>query len=115
MVNSVELIDTTEHLTLWMRCRINRCRYKRVRLYFVSIGDNCGGVRRDEFIDNAAKDITERIPPQYDVARTRRIYELKLTPTFNVLLQELERFNMLLETMRKTLELLRKASDLHVK
>jgi len=33
MVNSEELVGTTEHLTLYMRCRINRCRYKRVRLY----------------------------------------------------------------------------------
>ena len=76
----------------------------------MSIDENCGDVRRDEFIDNAAKDITERIPPPYDVARTRRIYELKLTPTITVLLQELERFNLLLETMRRSLELLRKAS-----
>ena len=33
MVNSEELIGTTEYLTLWTRCRINRCRYKRVLLY----------------------------------------------------------------------------------
>jgi hypothetical protein len=33
MVNSEELIGTTEHLTLYTRCRINRRRYNRVRLY----------------------------------------------------------------------------------
>jgi hypothetical protein len=33
MVNSDELIGTTEHLTLETRCRINRCRYNRFRLY----------------------------------------------------------------------------------
>jgi hypothetical protein len=33
MVNSDELIGNTEYLTLQMRCRINRCRYNRVRLY----------------------------------------------------------------------------------
>ena len=33
MVNNEELIVTTEHLTLYTRCCINRCRYKRVRLY----------------------------------------------------------------------------------
>jgi hypothetical protein len=77
----------------------------------VSIGENGGAVRRDEFIDNTAKDIMERIPPPYDVARTRQVYELKLTPTIIVLLQELQRFNLLLQTMRKTLELLRKASN----
>jgi hypothetical protein len=34
MVNSVELIGTTEYLTIYTRCRINRCRYNRVRMYF---------------------------------------------------------------------------------
>jgi hypothetical protein len=35
MVNSKELIGTTEYLTLHTRCHINRCRYNRVRLYIV--------------------------------------------------------------------------------
>jgi hypothetical protein len=33
MVKSEELIGTTEHLTLHMRCPINRCRYNRVRFF----------------------------------------------------------------------------------
>ena len=33
MVNNEELIGTTEYRTLYVRCRINRCRYKRVQLY----------------------------------------------------------------------------------
>jgi hypothetical protein len=33
MINSEELIGITEYLTLQTRCRINRCRYNRVRLY----------------------------------------------------------------------------------
>jgi hypothetical protein len=37
MVNSDELIGTTENLTVWTRCRINRCRYKRALLYFSSL------------------------------------------------------------------------------
>jgi hypothetical protein len=40
MVNSDELISTTEYLTLYTRCRINRCRYNRVRLYFVSFPES---------------------------------------------------------------------------
>jgi hypothetical protein len=36
MVNSVELIGTTEYLTLQARCHINRCRYNRVQLYYVT-------------------------------------------------------------------------------
>ena len=33
MVNSEELIGSTEYLTLYTRRRINRCRYNRVRTY----------------------------------------------------------------------------------
>jgi len=33
MVNSEELIGTTEYLTHYTRCRINRCRRNPVRLY----------------------------------------------------------------------------------
>ena len=32
MVNSVELISTTEYLTQWTRCRLNRCLYNWGRL-----------------------------------------------------------------------------------
>jgi len=31
--NSKELIGTTEYLTLYTGCRINRCRYNRVPLF----------------------------------------------------------------------------------
>jgi hypothetical protein len=31
MVNNEELIGTTEYLALYMKCRMNRCRYNRVR------------------------------------------------------------------------------------
>ena len=37
MVNSDELLGTTECLTLYTRCRINRCRYNRVGLYFLHV------------------------------------------------------------------------------
>ncbi|KDR23427.1 Dynein heavy chain 10, axonemal [Zootermopsis nevadensis] len=72
-------------------------------------GGTGGGMSRDKFIDNVAKDIMRRIPPSYDVAQVCKTYEMSLTPTTIVLLQELERFNLLLENMRKTLDLLRKA------
>jgi hypothetical protein len=35
MVNSDELIGTTEYLTLWVRVCINQYRYKRVRTVLV--------------------------------------------------------------------------------
>jgi hypothetical protein len=33
MVNSEELIGIIEYLTLYTRCRLNRCRYNRVQLH----------------------------------------------------------------------------------
>jgi hypothetical protein len=36
MVISEELIVITEYLTLYTRCRTNRCRYNRSRLYILS-------------------------------------------------------------------------------
>jgi len=37
MVNSEELVGTTEYLTLYTKYRKNRCRYKQVRLYIVTL------------------------------------------------------------------------------
>ena len=36
MVNSGEIIGTTEYLTLYVGCRKNRCRYNRALLYMFS-------------------------------------------------------------------------------
>ena len=35
VVNCEELIGTTEYMAQWARCRINRCRYNRFRLYLL--------------------------------------------------------------------------------
>jgi hypothetical protein len=35
MVNSEQIIDKTEYLTLYTMCSINQCRYNRVRLYIL--------------------------------------------------------------------------------
>jgi hypothetical protein len=37
MVNIEDLIGATEHVTLYTRCHINRCRYKRVGLYIPGV------------------------------------------------------------------------------
>jgi len=36
MINSLELTGSTEYLMLYMRFRVKRCCYNRVRLYFYS-------------------------------------------------------------------------------
>jgi hypothetical protein len=41
VVNSEKLIGTTEYLTLYTRCRINRCRYNRVRPVYIYIYIYC--------------------------------------------------------------------------
>jgi hypothetical protein len=38
-VRYMELVCTTECLTLYTKCRRASCRYNRVRLYFVARGD----------------------------------------------------------------------------
>jgi hypothetical protein len=41
MVNSDELIGTTEYLTLCTRRRVSRCRCNRVRLYVKNVYCTC--------------------------------------------------------------------------
>ncbi|XP_050426983.1 dynein axonemal heavy chain 10-like [Adelges cooleyi] len=67
------------------------------------------GASREEFIDSVAKDIQDKVPPLYILSKVRKIFESKLTPSAIVLLQELERFNFLIEKLHITLSMLRKA------
>ena len=43
LLRYVELVGTTECLTLYSKCRKKRGRYKRFRLYFVACGDTWNG------------------------------------------------------------------------
>lgn len=67
------------------------------------------GISREDFIGNTAKDILKKIPEEYEVWKVRRFFQRMITPTVIVLLQELERFNRLIATMRRTLVQLQKA------
>ncbi|XP_012151823.2 dynein heavy chain at 89D [Megachile rotundata] len=67
------------------------------------------GISKDEFIDNIASEILTKVPEEYDLIRIRKNYGVSVTPTTIVLLQELERFNRLIRTMKRTLSQLRKA------
>jgi dynein heavy chain, axonemal len=73
------------------------------------IGTTSSGISRDEFIDNVAEDIIKKLPPAFDIWRIKKSFAMNITPTLIVLLQELERFNMLTERMLTSLSLLRKA------
>jgi dynein heavy chain len=69
------------------------------------------GVSRDEFIDNVAKEILAKIPPEFDLIKIKRNFGLSVTPTTVVLFQELERFNKLIRIISLTLEQLRKVCN----
>nr|XP_034835442.1 dynein heavy chain 10, axonemal [Maniola hyperantus] len=68
-----------------------------------------GAMSREEFIDMTAVDIMSKLPPLYEVWRVRKQFEMNITPSIVVLLQELERFNRLISKLRVTLSQLRKA------
>lgn len=76
--------------------------------YLNEIGAVEGGISHDEFIDNVASDILNKVPKLFEVWRIKKALQMNLTPTGVVLLQELDRFNLLLERLEKTLVLLRK-------
>ncbi|KAJ8963302.1 hypothetical protein NQ318_018771 [Aromia moschata] len=67
------------------------------------------GISREDFIASVAQDILKKIPETYEIWKVRRYFQRAMTPTIIVLLQELERFNKLISTMRRTLVQLQKA------
>lgn len=73
------------------------------------LGDTGSGISRDEFIDNVAADILAKMPKTFEVWRIKKSLQMSLTPTGVVLLQELDRYNALVEMIAQTLGLLRKA------
>lgn len=74
------------------------------------LGGTSNEISRDQFIDNVAEDILKKLPPAFEISRIKKSFAMNITvPTLIVLLQELERFNRLVERMLTTLRLLRKA------
>lgn len=72
-------------------------------------GTTSGGISRDKFIGDIAEDVMKKLPPTFDIWRIKKSFAMSITPTLVVLLQEIERFNRLVERMLKTLNLLQKA------
>lgn len=73
--------------------------------------DLCGDTSRDNIIDRTALDILEKLPKSFEIWRVKETLQMKLCPTGVVLLQELQRYNELVERIRKTLKLLRKVCE----
>ncbi|TPX31992.1 hypothetical protein SmJEL517_g04802 [Synchytrium microbalum] len=64
--------------------------------------DGVGGISREEFIGGIAKDIQARLPIPYDISKIQKEFKVP-SPTQVVLLQELERWNNLVESMKHSL------------
>jgi len=68
------------------------------------------GESREELIDTVAVDILQKLPELFVISNIKKMYENDFTPSTVVLLQELERFNLLIKKIKDTLSLLRKVS-----
>lgn len=83
--------------------------YDDVDFFFFFVGEVGEGISREEFILLVSDDILNKLPDLYEIWRVRRDFQLAMTPTIVVLLQELERFNNLIKVMKRTLQQLKKA------
>ncbi|XP_063051673.1 dynein axonemal heavy chain 10 [Engraulis encrasicolus] len=72
-------------------------------------GDSGGGISRDEYISQVARDIQNKLPLVFDMDVIRKRFGLEVSPTTVVLLQELERFNKLIARMGRSLAELQRA------
>ncbi|XP_027024931.2 dynein axonemal heavy chain 10 isoform X2 [Tachysurus fulvidraco] len=72
-------------------------------------GDTGGGISRDEYIGQVARDIQNKLPMPFDLDVIRKRFGLDVSPTTVVLLQELERFNRLIVRMSRSLAELQRA------
>lgn len=84
---------------------------KLVELQPQTAGDS-GGISREEFIAKIASDIQTKLPPLFDVDRVRKNIG-EITPTTVVLLQELDRFNVLIKKMSTSLINLQRVRGLY--
>lgn len=65
---------------------------------------------REELIDSVAEDILQKLPDLFAISDIKKMYGNKFSPSIVVLLQELERFNLLIDKINVTLSMLRKVS-----
>ena len=73
------------------------------------VGGSGGGISRDDHIDQTAEGILGKVKEAFDLERVRAKLGIDITPTEVVLLQELERFNKLIVTIKTSLATLKKA------
>jgi dynein heavy chain len=76
---------------------------------YTHTGSTTDVISRDQFIDNVAKETLKKLPNAFDIWNIRKQFAMNLTPTLIVLLQELERYNRLINRIMQSLTLLRRA------
>ncbi|XP_052801261.1 dynein axonemal heavy chain 10-like isoform X3 [Mya arenaria] len=72
-------------------------------------GESSSGISREDFIDKIASDVLGKIPEEFELDKLRKRFGLEISPTTIVLLQELERWNNLVNRMQKSLVTLKRA------
>ncbi|KAL3856163.1 hypothetical protein ACJMK2_010948 [Sinanodonta woodiana] len=82
-------------------------------LYLVELqpqtGESSSGVSREDFIDKIATDVLGKLPEEFALDKIKKKFGVEISPTTVVLLQELERWNALVNRMRKSLATLKRA------
>lgn len=58
------------------------------------VGESSGAMSREDFIDATAQDVLSKLPAEFEIWRVRKQFEMNITPTLVVLLQELERYTL---------------------
>jgi dynein heavy chain len=72
-------------------------------------GSGGGGSSKDQVVGQIAHDILEKLPKPFDTFQIRNEIGIGASPSQVVLMQELDRFNFLLEKMSSSLQTLQKA------
>uniref|UniRef100_A0A0B7AAD9 Uncharacterized protein n=1 Tax=Arion vulgaris TaxID=1028688 RepID=A0A0B7AAD9_9EUPU len=72
-------------------------------------GESSSGISREEFIGQIAQDVLNKLPVEFELDKIRKSLGIDISPTTVVLLQELERFNLLITRMRRSLGTLKRA------
>lgn len=73
-------------------------------------GDEEIGASRERIIEDIASDILGKLPRQYDIEKVKKAYQINITATGVVLIQELELFNTLICHIKDHLILLKQVT-----
>ena len=74
--------------------------------------DSGTGISREDFIAKIATDVLSKLPEEFDMDKIRKVLGLDIGPTTVVLLQELDRFNLLINRMARSLATLKRVRAL---